>query len=175
MRVTIYLLGLRGSGKTTAGRILARRRGVLFVDLDDLTPTILGGTTAAETLRAHGEPEFRRAERAALDLPLVRSAGVVSLGGGTPTAPGAADELTRRALAGDRLVYLRASAAVLRDRLAATTLADRPSLTGAGVLEEIEGLLRVRDPIYRALARAVIEVDGLTPDQTADRIEGSVG
>lgn len=169
--MTIYLLGLRGSGKTTAGRLLARRLGVAFVDLDELTPGLLGCASAAEVLRAHGEPAFRRAERNALDLPSVRDAGVVSLGGGTPTAPGAGDELRQRALAGDWLIYLRASAPVLRSRLAATNLADRPSLTGAGVLDEIEGLLGIRDPIYRALSRAVVDVDGLTPEETADRIE----
>ena len=38
----ILLIGLRGSGKTTLGRLLAQRRGLPFIDLDEVTPQILG-------------------------------------------------------------------------------------------------------------------------------------
>jgi shikimate kinase len=171
--VTTYLLGLRGSGKSTVGRLAAERLGGAFIDLDDLTPALLGCATAAEALRSHGEPAFRAAERRALDDPRVRSAAVVALGGGTPTFPPSAEELRARAAAGDHLLYLRASAATLRVRLAATDLSTRPSLTGADPLAEVATLWARRDPAYRALATRVIDVDGLGVDALVEAVLGA--
>lgn len=158
MALPIYLLGLRGSGKSTLGRALASGQRALFVDLDDVTASLLKCSTPAEALNKHGQAAFRAAELKALGSPGVARAKVVALGGGTPTAPGAPDALRK---SGATLVYLRAGPDTLRARLAATDLASRPSLTGADVLAEIEALFERRDPIYLALADEVIEVDGL--------------
>ncbi len=170
LAMTIYLMGLRGSGKSTVGRLLAMRLAGDFVDLDDLTPGVLGSATAADALRQHGEPAFRQAERKALDDPRVLAAAVVALGGGTPTAPGAQGELQARAARGDRLIYLCASPATLRKNLAKTDVTTRPSLTGAHPLDEIEVVLKRRDPIFRALAATIIEIDEMTPEQVVSLI-----
>lgn len=168
--VAIYLLGLRGSGKTTVGKLVADERGVPFADLDHITPEILGFPSAADALRERGLQAFRDAERQALDDPRVLAAGIVSLGGGTPTHPPCEAELRRRAASGHTLIYLRASIETLRARLAATDLASRPSLTGADPLTEIPTLWAARDPLYRSLASKVIEVDGLTDREVAQRV-----
>jgi shikimate kinase len=96
---------------------------------------------------------------------------VLALGGGTPTAPGAADLLrgardSRRAL----VVYLRASEQTLRARLTGDSQTDRPSITGAGTLDEIGRMLRERDPLYRELAERVIECDDLTAAEIVEQI-----
>lgn len=171
--VALYLLGLRGSGKTTIGRLVAPSLGLPFVDLDDITPAILSHATAADALRVCGLPAFRAAERQALDDPRVLAAGIVSLGGGTPTHPPCEAELRHRAALGDRLIYLRATPATLRERLATTDLAARPSLTGAGPLAEIPTLWAQRDPLYRSLATTVIEVDGLTDQAVAQLVHAT--
>lgn len=163
-------MGLRGSGKSTVGPLIAGRLGVGFVDLDHITPGILGFASAADALRDRGVAAFRDAERAALDDPRVLGAGVIALGGGTPTHPASQAELRRRAATGDTLVYLRASVETLRDRLAQTDLATRPSLTGASPLDEVAHLWTQRDPLYRLLATNVIEVDRLTDAQVASRV-----
>lgn len=168
--MAIYLLGLRGSGKTTVGKLVADERGVPFADLDHITPEILGFPSAADALRERGLQAFRDAERQALDDPRVLAAGIVSLGGGTPTHPPCEAELRRRAASGHTLIYLRASIETLRARLAATDLASRPSLTGADPLTEIPTLWAARDPLYRSLASKVIEVDGLTDREVAQRV-----
>jgi shikimate kinase len=173
--VTIYLMGLRGSGKTTLGPMLAARVGGAFVDLDAITPAVLGVASAAEALRRFGTPAFREAERHALGDPRVLAAAVVGLGGGTPTHPPSEAELRRRASAGDRLIYLRAAPATLRARLAATDLTARPSLTGAGVLNEIETLFAVRDPIYRSLSSAIVEVDDAAEAECVERLVRAAG
>lgn len=138
------------------------------MDLDDITPGLLGESTSADALRRHGVADFREAERRALEDPRVRTAQVVALGGGTPTHPPCEAELRRRAESGAAIVYLRASAACLRARLSATDLATRPALLGADVLAEVEALWQHRDPIYRALATLVVDVEAMTPEAAAE-------
>ena len=163
------LIGLRGSGKTTIGKRLARTLGRLFVDLDDRTPALLGTSTAAEAINTHGLAAFRAAEHDALDA-ILRDPGqdplVVSLGGGTPTAPGA-DDLLRSARAHNaiRMVYLHASPSTLRDRLRATDTATRPSLTGTDMLDEIETVYLQRDGLYRSIADRVVETGELSENE----------
>ncbi len=158
---TIVLMGLRGSGKSTLGRLLAADLARPFVDLDDRTARLLGFDAAGPALRAVGEPAFRAAETRALAGVLEGSGLVVALGGGTPTAPGAADLLdARRADGRARTVYLRAEPRTLTGRLASDAT-DRPSLTGRAAVDEVAALFEARDPLYRRLADRVVEVDGL--------------
>lgn len=166
-------MGLRGSGKTTVGRLAAARLGLAFIDLDDATSAALGAATVADAFRAAGEKAFRAAETGALSRALAGDGRVVALGGGTPTAPGAADLLRRERDAGRaRLIYLWADAQTLRTRLAATDLSQRPSLTGADPLTEIDAMLARRDPLLRELADEVVDTVGRLPDEVAGAIAG---
>ena len=106
----VILIGLRGSGKTTVGRLLAARNCREFVDLDTLTPKVLACNTVAEAWNRHGEHAFRRAELTSLQTALATIAPcILSLGGGTPTAQGAADLLIQAKSGGARIIYLRAT------------------------------------------------------------------
>jgi len=138
------------------GREFARVQGLTFTDLDDLTPTLLGHSTAREAFEAAGEPAFRAAEARALASLLASASGIVALGGGTPTAPGAAELIRQARVQGvARTAYLRLSPAELRARLEAggeAAQSSRPSLTGRGVLEEIEEVFKARDGLSRTLA-----------------------
>lgn len=159
--MNLILLGLRGSGKSTLGRKLARRLAWPFIDLDHLTPGEAGEATVADVFQNQGESAFRAAEARALAKVLAGDGQVIALGGGTPTVPGAVGLMEQARAAGRaRLIYLRASAATLRRHLADARNAHRPSLTGKGILEEVEDLLAQRDGPYRALADVVIETDG---------------
>lgn len=167
--MNLILIGLRGSGKTTVGGLLAARLGRPFVDLDDVVAKALGAATPGEAWRARGEAAFRAAELAALRDVLHTPGRVLSLGGGTPTAPGAADLLrAERATGRARIVYLAAAPEILRRRLSGTDLAARPSLTGKGVLDEIDTVHAARDGLYRTLADAVIDTAGREPAAIAD-------
>ncbi len=191
-------MGLRASGKTTVARLLSARLGYDALDLDDVVAAGMGEANAGACIRAHGFAAFRQAEAEALrevlssqsaqgrscgtgasptPLPLgggdrAGSRGIVlALGGGTPTAPGAADTLREARRTGQALlVYLRASEQTLRARLAGDGQNDRPSITGAGTLDEIGRMLRERDPLYLELAERVIECDGLSAEEIAERI-----
>lgn len=159
----LILIGLRGSGKSTIGRAVAVRLARPFVDLDDLTPRELGCTSVAEAW-SRGEGAFRAAEVGALRNVIETDNQVIALGGGTPTAPGAAD-LLREHRDGGRavIIYLRATPEILRERLADADNAHRPALLpgSSDPLSEIDRVHTARDPVYRALASAVIETGTL--------------
>jgi shikimate kinase len=77
----VYLCGFMGSGKSTVGKLLAKKLGKEFIDLDEYIEE-REGMTIAEIFEKKGEPYFRETESKALaDLPA--SAGVVATGGGT--------------------------------------------------------------------------------------------
>lgn len=147
----LVLMGLRASGKTTLGRAVADALGVGFVDLDDHTRALLGAATVRDAFATAGEARFREAETRALAGVLARPPQVIALGGGTPTASGAAELLavarsTERAF----VVFLDPPLEVLAARLRAEA-SDRPSLTGLGVVEEIGVVADARRPLYAAL------------------------
>ena len=176
---TLVLIGLRGSGKSTIGRIVADAAGLPFADLDDRTPALLDARDAADAINTQGLRAFRDAEFTALGSELEPSCSfqrVLALGGGTPTAPGAADLLMKERDDGRILiVYLHASPSVLRDRLRGTETASRPSLTGADMLDEIETVYLQRDALYRTLADHTLEAGEQDEKRTAQRILGLMG
>lgn len=167
----IVLMGLRGSGKSTLGQSLAVRLGCAFVDLDELTAARLGCVDVPEAWSRCGPEAFRKAETEALQEVIRHAHQVIALGGGTPTAPGAEGVLLTAMKTGTtRLVYLRATPATLRTRLSLTDTSSRPSLTGGGVIDEVQRVFDVRDPRYLELASDVLEVDGLREDESLARL-----
>lgn len=168
------LLGLRGSGKTTVGRLLAARRSRPFVDLDERTLTRFAEPTVSAIWAAHGEDAWREAEVQALRETLAADEQIVALGGGTPMIA-EVQELLRQGQEGGqvRLVYLRCSAQRLHQRLAGA-LGDRPSLTGGDPTGEIQEVLAQRDPVYLDLADHVCEVSDRTAGQVVDWLEESL-
>lgn len=171
----LVVIGLRASGKTSAGRLAADRLGVAFCDLDDLAIQDIDGRvfpTVREAWAEAGEDSFRVAEVAALTSALTKpSDDVLALGGGTVAFAAARRVLTEAMDAGVVLgpVYVHAPPGVLADRLR-RDLGDRPSITGEHPADEITGLYDRRDGIYRAMAEELVEVEHLTIDQAADRL-----
>lgn len=152
-------MGLRGSGKSTLGRALAAALGAPCTDLDERTAARLGATTAGEAFRRFGENAFRTAESEALEEVLAATPCILALGGGTPTAPGAADLIACARREGRAyVVFLDPPLDVLTARLRVET-GDRPSLTGRGVIEEMEEIAARRRPLYAALADLVVGRD----------------
>jgi shikimate kinase len=157
-------MGLRGSGKSTLARSLSAAGNLPFTDLDDRVAAILGHPSATEAWTAHGEATFRATEIRALREALRDEIPIIALGGGTPMAPGAREllEPIKRARP-PRLVYLRASPPILAARMRLDPA--RPSLTGDDPVAEVPAVFAVRDPVYRQLSDAVIDVEILSPGQ----------
>lgn len=163
----IILIGLRASGKSTLGRALAGKLRRRFVDLDDEVAVLLRVASAGDAIRQLGLDAFRAEEARALthllEVRARRRPFVLSLGGGTPTAPGAAALLaSARAQGVAQVLYLRAPVAVLKTRLK-TEIANgndnRPSITGTDPIKEVAELFKARDPLYRDLADVVIDAE----------------
>ena len=157
----MVLIGLRGCGKSTLGRLLAGAADMAFTDLDVLVSERMGMNGPGAIIDEHGIERFREEETKALAHAIDQPAGVLALGGGTPTAPGAMDLLMDDRT---RVVYLRATVATLAQRLDNTDNTDRPALVGDDPVSEIETLFGQRDGIYQNLAESVVHVDGISED-----------
>lgn len=168
----LFLIGYRGSGKSTVARELATRLGWRWVDSDDLIEQ-QAGTTIQEIFAAQGESVFRDLEEQAVAQLSASAQTVVALGGGAVLREANRDCLVQ---AGP-VVWLTAPAEALGHRLAsdASTTARRPSLTGRGVVEEIAEVLAERAPLYRACATLTIDTQGKTPAQIAEEVVAGLG
>jgi shikimate kinase len=166
---SIFLIGYRGTGKTTVARLLAERLGCDWIDADDEIERRAGKSITA-IFADDGEPAFRELESSVVEELCRWRRSVVALGGGAVLS-----EANRTAirLAG-LVVWLTASLATLARRLAddTTTPSRRPDLTQTGGPSEIETLLATREPIYRACATFEVDTEGKTPAEIADEIVG---
>ena len=164
----ITLVGSRGTGKSSVAARLAARLGCPWADADDLLEREQGVTIAA-LIHDRGEAFFRDREAELLTRLLEREAGVVATGGGVVLRP---DNRALLASRGRPVVWLRAPAAVLRERLAAdpATNSRRPALGGGDVLDEVAALVAAREPLYRSVADAVIDTAADSADRIADRL-----
>lgn len=165
----VVLIGLRGAGKTTVGRLLAAALRRPFLDLDDLALARLGRASVRDVFSALGEPAWREAESLAFERELRdRRPSVLALGGGAPMVEAIAARLADARAAGDAaVVWLACDAAAAAQRLAADP-GDRPSLSGRGITDELEELLRTREPRYRALATHRVDASLDDPATVAD-------
>lgn len=167
----LVLMGLRVSGKTTLGKRIARDLRRPFVDLDDRVAEAAGATHAAEVISTRGLGAFRELEAGCLVGALGEHGIILSLGGGTPTAPGAAEVLSAaRDDAGVLLIYLHARPETLAARLRAVGSATRPSLTGDDPADEMTRIYAERHPLYEQLASTVIDADEWDEDALAARV-----
>jgi len=171
----LILLGLRTSGKTTLGALAAKKLNLPFLDLDDLTAKVLDQPSAGDAIRNLGLKAFRAGEVRALATPELKSVGVLSLGGGTPTDPDARAALAAMQKAGARIVYLSALPATLQARMAKTDLSTRPSLTGKSPIDEVEQIFLERDPIFRSVADITIDVDALSEESALELVLATLG
>ena len=155
----IGLIGYRGAGKTTVARMLAAKLAWDWVDAD-VEVELRAGKSIAAIFADDGEEAFRELEARVVAELADRSATVIAFGGGAVLR-----EDNRQAIARcGAVVWLQASVAEIAQRLAGdpTTAQRRPNLTNTGGRNEIERLLAVRTPFYRACA--TLEVDTLQKD-----------
>ena len=165
----VYLTGFMGSGKSTCGPIVADRLGYRFLDLDAEVERIAGITISE--LFAKGESRFRALETAVLSELSGQERVIVATGGGALTSDG---NLLLAETSG-AIVLLKLPAAVLAARLSDPE--GRPLLhdehgkpyTEAALVKRIEELLAKRERYY-SHADAVVEADGMAPEEVADAV-----
>ena len=161
----LVLIGAPGAGKSTVGRLLARRLGCDFYDVD-LVIEQRAGRPGRAIFTYDGEAAFRRIERD-VTLELLGRPAVLSLGGGAPMTPA-----IQQGLAGHTVVWLEVTAGHAADRVGLNVA--RPLLLG-NVRGRLRTLLEQRLPTYQALATHRVSTDTLTPEQVADAVLDLVG
>jgi shikimate kinase len=168
---SIFLIGYRGSGKSSAGRALAQALGRPFHDTDVMAEAA-AGKGIARVFAEDGEPAFRALERAAIDELARRArAGerfVAATGGGIVLSGRNVDALRASGL----VVWLTASARVLEARITSdpATAATRPALHGRSSAAEVEAVLGEREPLYRAAAHVEVSSEDAAVDAIVGRI-----
>ncbi|WP_435018816.1 shikimate kinase [Tundrisphaera sp. TA3] len=164
----LALIGYRGTGKTSVGRIVAARTGRPFVDADQAVEA-RAGLTIRRIFEEQGEPAFREWEsRILADLATSHAGGILATGGGAILAPA-----NREILKGFGFVaWLTADPETLARRLRSGRhgVADRPALTASGTLGEIAEVLAARTPLYDETADRAIDTVRKTADQVADAV-----
>jgi shikimate kinase len=164
-RSGLALVGVRGTGKTSVGRLLAHEVHRSFVDTDSEIVRLAGGLTISEIFARWGEPRFRDLEAQALEELTSKPGQIIATGGGIVLRQ------TNRVLlkAYGFVAWLMADPAVLARRLASNprALRERPALTPAGTLGEIAAILEARTPLYLEVADAAIDTAGLAVSEVA--------
>lgn len=148
--LTIALIGLPGSGKSTVGRQLAKRLGIPFRDSDHEIEARIG-CPIREFFEREGEAAFRDLEEEVIRELTAVGSGVLATGGGAVLRPANRERLRSAA----HVVYLRSAPEELYRRLRHDT--QRPLLQVADPLQRLRSLYEERDPLYRETAHFVIE------------------
>lgn len=164
---TIFLIGPRACGKTSVGRALADRLGLPFIDTDhELVADV--GMEIADYVEANGWDGFRDKEAETLAKVADGQPCVIGCGGGIVLRPE-----NRTVLATGVTFYLKADPEELARRLAADpNEAQRPSLTGKSIEDEVREILEARAPLYEGCADTVLSEPTVaaTVDKAVDAI-----
>ena len=164
----IALIGLRGAGKSTLGKILAKKIGWNFVELNKEIERE-NGLSVAEIIALYGQEGFRRLEQAALGHLLARNEPMVlATGGGIVSEPLTFDLI----LSSFYTVWLKAEPEEHMGRV--RKQGDlRPMADDRSAMAELRNILLSREPLY-ARAGAVVDTAGLSVDAAAAKLIDTV-
>ncbi|MHA6310372.1 shikimate kinase AroL [Pantoea sp. USHLN298] len=164
MSLPIFLIGARGCGKTTVGKALSQALGYAFCDTDHHLQ-LTTQRSVAEIVAAEGWEGFRARETESLRA-VTAPLTVIATGGGMVLA----EENCRFMQEQGRVIWLSASPEVLAERLESQPeTAQRPTLTGRPIADEMEEVLRERAHLYRAAAHHQVNAMQ-SPDGVVDEI-----
>ena len=164
----IALIGLRGAGKSTLGKLLAKKIGWNFVELNKEIEA-QNGLSVAEIIALYGQEGFRRLEQAALTQLLARKElTVLATGGGIVSEPVTFDLV----LSSFYTIWLKAEPEEHMARV--RKQGDlRPMADDRSAMAELRNILTSREPLY-ARASTVVDTAGLTVDAAAVRLLDAV-
>lgn len=162
--MNIVLIGYRGTGKSTVGRLLAARLGREFVSTD---AEIVKRTnrTIPEIVAQEGWEYFRNLESDICRELADRDKLVIDTGGGAILRTQNVEALKEKGI----IFWLTASVETITKRIGGGN--QRPSLTGTkSFVDEIQEVLRERTPNYQATADHTIATDNRSINQLVDTL-----
>ena len=165
--MNIVLIGYRGAGKSTVGRMLAARAGKTFVDADERVEKQCG-SSISDIVRSKGWQYFRDLEKGVIDEICRGNELIIAPGGGAVLDPANVRALKKNGL----VIWLKADGEVLGRRINQDprTRASRPSLTGKGALEDLQEVLFMRNPYYAAAADVQVDTSELSLEEVAEKV-----
>jgi XRE family transcriptional regulator, aerobic/anaerobic benzoate catabolism transcriptional regulator len=163
-RDRIALIGLRGAGKSSLGRLLAERLQRSFIELDREVERD-AGVSLAELFDLGGQAAYRRHERRALERVLDEHARAVIATGGSLVADAGTYELLR---ARCFTVWLKATPAAHMGRVVAQG-DHRPMAGNPEAMADLKRILETRAALY-ARADATLDTSDQTLDTSLDRL-----
>ena len=162
--MNIILAGMPGCGKSTVARILGKKLNFRVVDTDELIGEKYG--VISEIFEKFGEECFRNFETQVVKEIVTLNDLVVSTGGGCLLR----EENRTLFKSCGKIVFLRTGIETLSQRLQGDT--SRPLLKG-DLQNRLQTLMRERAPIYENSADIVIDTDGISPEEVAEKITES--
>lgn len=164
--MNLVLVGYRGTGKSTIGRLVAAELGLPLVSSDEEI-VARAGMGIPEIVAVHGWDHFRDMESLVVAELTARDAQVLDMGGGVVVR----EENCARLRCAGLVVRLEASVADIAARIGGG--GERPSLTGRGnAAAEVAEVLRAREDAYRKVADHTVNTSALSPAEAASRIVG---
>lgn len=160
--MNIALIGMMGTFKTSAGKLLAQKLNYNFVDTDDML-------TAKYTKKIFGllpqrESDFRKCEHMVVIDAASLTKTIIACGGGVATVDSNVDRLKKTCT----IVLLTADLQAILQRVQKSD--DRPLLSGENKLEKITKLMEARQAKYLAAADIIVDNTYLTSQETAQEI-----
>ena len=163
----IFMIGFMGVGKTSTSRILSKKLGVKENDTDAMIVK-QEKKSIAEIFADEGEEYFRKTETGIIDKLAELEPCIVSCGGGMAMREVNVVKMKKIG----KVVLLTATPETIYSHVKDST--NRPLLNGNMNIPYIKKLMEERAPKYNAAADIVIETDGCTPSQVADKIIDSL-
>jgi shikimate kinase len=166
-RENVFLVGLMGAGKTSVGKMLAKRLGKTFHDSDHVIEARTG-VRIPVIFEIEGEAGFRAREAAVIDELTALDNIVLATGGGAVLSPANREALRARGT----VVYLRASVDELWNRTRHDR--NRPLLQTEDPRGRLAQLHEQRDPLYREVAHIVLDTGTQSLKSLIGRLEASL-
>jgi len=162
--VNLILIGYRGTGKSTIGKMLAAQLKLKYVCLDDEIAE-LAGKSIPEIVEKYSWDHFRDLEEQVVKVSTARDGQLLDTGGGVITRSSNIHRLRENGT----VCLLTATVEEILDRIGSDQ--GRPSLTGSkSFTDEVAEVLAEREPLYRQAAHFVVDTSGVSPREVVKKV-----